>query len=70
MLCYVLYIIGIIYIYIYITYIIYNFITICITFYLVKDSINESVLLRCKTYFNCIEIKYLEHSLWWSVDKP
>ena len=58
-----------IYIYIYI-YNIYNFITICIIFYLVKDSINESVLLRNKTCFNCIEIKSLEHSLWWSVDQP
>ena len=53
-----------IYIYIYYIYIIYNFITICIIAYLVKDSRNGSVLLGSKTYFNCIEIKSLEHSVW------
>ena len=42
----------------------YNFINICIIFYLVKDSVNESVLPRSKTYFNCIEIKSPEDSLW------
>ena len=52
-----------IYIYIYYIYILYNLITICIIFYLVKDSINDSVLLCSKTYFNCTEIKSLEYSL-------
>ena len=49
---------------IYYIYIICNYITIFIICYSVKDIRTGSVILENKSYFSCIEIKSLEHSLW------